>query len=473
MSSSTTTASYREVQDSYGRTYRVGETSDSLTGRPRWVYILVPWIAMMLISTFEYGWGTAESTIGQAYNWNLTRLSWLFTAWVIFESGASFPTGWLRERGYLSARKAVFIGGIAVAVAFVSLTLSSSPWVAFVGWTVIGGLGAGMIYSSCINTAAKWYPENKGLRTGLINGGFAYGSVPFIYILGATFHLSDFRNVLIILGLGLGAGLLICSRFFVDPPKNWWPAHVDPVKFREDAERRRELHVHKNPPSVRQWPISLSSRTPQLYLLWFNMFVILAVALFGIAYTVPVAQSLGWGIFAAVTAGALFNLIDGLGRPFAGWISEYLGRKQAMRVAFGIMAVGSLFLFGGYNAKSFALYLIGAALTGGAAGMQFPLFATITADYFGESVNAQNYGVVYAAKIPGGLAGGVLGAAVITGWGYNAAFWISIGLAVLAIALTFTLKPPTLEQYERLVSRQRAARAAVPASVSEPPASAG
>src|SRR5215471_105913 len=149
-----TATAYREVKDSFGRIYRVGESLQSLTGRPRWVYILVPWIAMMLISTFEYAWGTGESTLGKAYNRNLNKLSWLFTAWVIFESGAAFPTGWLRERGYLPARRAVFIGGIAVAVAFVSLTLSGSPWVAFVGWTVVGGLGAGMIYSSCINTAA-------------------------------------------------------------------------------------------------------------------------------------------------------------------------------------------------------------------------------------------------------------------------------------------------------------------------------
>jgi hypothetical protein len=69
---------------------------------------------------------------------------------------------------------------------------------------------------------------------------------------------------------------------------------------------------------VRQWPIEISSRTPQLYLLWVNMVLILAVGLFGIAYTVPAARSLGWGGFAAVTAGAMFNLIDGLGRPFAG-----------------------------------------------------------------------------------------------------------------------------------------------------------
>jgi MFS family permease len=467
MSADATAASYQIVEDKFGRSYRVGETPESLTGRPRWVFIIVPWIAMMLISTFEYGWGTAESTLGQAYSWDLNKLSWLFTVWVVFEAGASFPTGWLREHGYLPPRQAVFIGGIGVAAAFVALTVSANAWVAFIGWTVIGGLSAGMIYSSCINIASKWYPENKGLRTGFINGGFAYGSVPFLYFLGATFHVSNFKIVLITLGIGLGIGLLICSAFFVDPPKGWWPANVDPAKFRENAEKRKELNAHKNPQAVRQWPIEVSSRTPQLYLLWFNMVLILAVALFGIAYTVPAAKSLGWGVFAAVTAGALFNLIDGLGRPFAGWISEYLGRRQAMRLVFGIMVVGQFILLWGYEAKSFALFLIGAALTGACAGMQFPLFATITADYYGESTNAQNYGVVYSAKIPGGLAGGVLGSAVITHMGYSAAFWISAVLAVLAIAMTFTHRQPTLSQYERITARREAV--GVPAA---PPAAA-
>ena len=468
MSAAAEAAPYREVTDSYGRVYRVGETPKELTGRPRWVFILVPWIAMMLISVFEYGWGTAEPTIGKAYGWDLNKLSWLFTVWVAFESGASFPTGWLRERGYLPPRRAVFIGGFGVAAAFVALTISSNAWIAFIGWTVVGGIAAGMIYSSCINIASKWYPEKKGWRTGFINGGFAYGSVPFLFFLGATFNVHSFRTVLIILGVGLGAALLVCSVFFVDPPKGWWPADVDPVKFREETEQRK-LRNRRNPPAVRQWPIGLSSRTPQLYLMWFNMVLILAVGLFGIAYTVPAANSLGWGVFAAVTAGALFNLIDGLGRPFAGWLSEYTGRKRAMQLVFGLMVVGQFILLGGYEAKSFALFLIGAAITGGCAGMQFPLFATITADYYGESTNAQNYGVVYSAKIPGGLAGGVLGAAVITHMGYSAAFWISAVLAVLAILLTFTYRQPSLAQYEQLTAGRKPA--AVPAGAPPAPAS--
>jgi len=447
-------STYRQVSDKYGRTYRVGETPHQLTGHGRWVFIFVPWIAMMLISTFEYAWGTAEDTVGQAYGWNTTHLATMFSIWVVFEAGSSAPTGWLRERGYLSARKAVLIGSIAVAVAYWSMTVAENPWVAFIGWTVIGGTGAGMIYSSCINISSKWYPENKGLRTGFINGGFAYGAVPFIFILGAWFHVDNFKPFLLALGLTFGVALFICSFFFEDPPKNWWPNHVDPVEYREAIERKRENNSHKNPPAVRQWALEDSCRTPQLYLLWLNMFAILAAGMFGIAWTVPVAKQAGWAAFAAAGAGALFALLDGVGRPISGWLSEIIGRREAMRLVFGIMAVGLVGNYLGALTGSFALYLVAAGLVGMGAGMQFPLFAVITADYFGETTNAQNYGIVYSAKIPGGLTGGLLGSLVISSLGYKAGFLISAGLALAAVLLTYTHRQPTLPQYLKVRAKR-------------------
>ncbi len=53
---------------------------------------------------------------------------------------------------------------------------------------MLGGIGSGMVYSSCINIVAKWYPEKKGWRTGFVNGGWAYGAVPFILVIGGIQH---------------------------------------------------------------------------------------------------------------------------------------------------------------------------------------------------------------------------------------------------------------------------------------------
>lgn len=454
--SAESTAGYQMVADKFGRTYRWGETPKQLTGHGRWLYIFVPWIAMMVISSFEYAFSTAEDTLAKVYHWNLTQLTSILVFWVVFEAGSSFPTGWLREHNILPANRAVFIGGIMVLLAYVSLAVGSLA-IALLGWVVVGGLGAGMVYSSCINISSKWYPENKGLRTGFINGGFAYGSVPLIFIFSAYFHPDNFRVFLLVLGVIFGVALVVLSLFFRDPPKNWWPPHVDPVAFRDDVERRKELNAHKNPPATRVWTAAEALRTKNIYLEWLNMVTILSVGFFGIALTVPIAQGLGWAGFAAATAGALFALLDGVGRPIAGWLSEYLGRRQTMMLVFSIMAVAQVGNYFGAVGHNLPLYVVASGIAGMCTGMQFPLFATLTADYYSEATNAQNYGIIYSAKIPASFIGGLLGSMAVTAVGPDGSFVIGAVAAAIAAALVLTHHQPTIEEYERVHARVTAA----------------
>ena len=82
-------------------------------------------------------------------------------------------------------RWATIIGGIVCGiVGYGLLATSTNIWQAYLGYAVLGGIGSGMVYSSCINIVAKWYPEKKGWRTGFVNGGWAYGAVPFIIVIG-------------------------------------------------------------------------------------------------------------------------------------------------------------------------------------------------------------------------------------------------------------------------------------------------
>ncbi len=94
-------------------------------------------------------------------------------------------TGFLRNRGILPVRRAVIIGGLVCGILAYGITAYSTQiWEAYFGYAFLGGVGSGMVYSSCINIVAKWYPEKKGWRTGFVNGGWAYGSVPFIIAVG-------------------------------------------------------------------------------------------------------------------------------------------------------------------------------------------------------------------------------------------------------------------------------------------------
>jgi len=99
---SSTFASYREVIDANGRVYRVGETDRELLGRSRAWMIWLPWMAMMAVSVYEYGYGAAAKSIRDAHHWSMGETFWLLSIWAFFQAGVAFPAGKLREKGILS-----------------------------------------------------------------------------------------------------------------------------------------------------------------------------------------------------------------------------------------------------------------------------------------------------------------------------------------------------------------------------------
>ena len=111
-------ASYREITDANNRVYRVGETDRELLGRSRAWMVWLPWIAMMAVSVFEYGYGSAEETLREAHGWSMSQTFWLLSIWAFFQAGVAFPAGKLREKGIVSARAAMLAGAVLSAIGF-------------------------------------------------------------------------------------------------------------------------------------------------------------------------------------------------------------------------------------------------------------------------------------------------------------------------------------------------------------------
>src|SRR2546428_740750 len=78
-------------------------------------------------------------------------------------------------------------------------------------------IGAVMVYATCVTMVAKWYPERKGGKTGFVNGGFAYGSVPFVFLFTSYMDVSNYRTVLACVGIGLCLVVAAAGWFFKDP----------------------------------------------------------------------------------------------------------------------------------------------------------------------------------------------------------------------------------------------------------------
>jgi MFS family permease len=461
MGASTGSLTYQEVTNSTGRVFRVGESPNQLLGHGRWVPIMAAWLAMCLAGLLEYTWGALNPSLAAVHHWGPGPVYWAFSFFVIFESFVQIGAGYLRNRGILPVRWAVIIGGIICGVlGYGILAESNSLWMAYFGYAVLGGIGSGMVYSSCINIVAKWYPEKKGWRTGFVNGGWAYGAVPFILVIGGfstgggvpVMSAGSLKTYIWVQAILMTVLIGVSGFFMKDPPKNWWPRDVDPLNWHAHGTR----DLRSNPPALRHYTLGHMWRTPQAKWIGAQYALYIGCSLFGVAYYYGFATAMGLGSVAAAVGFAGFSLADGLFRPVYGYISEYIGRRRTMIYAYSGNVVFQLLAYFAGAAHNAPLFVTCAVISGGLSGANFPMTAAMVSDYYGENNNAINYGSIYAWKAVGGSFAGGGAALVMTGTLYGTAtfhwmrgfiFGASLG-ALAMLTVTFLCKQPTVAQME-------------------------
>ena len=475
MSAISADAGYQEiVNPETGRMFRVGESDRTLLGYPRGVVITAAWVCMCMAGLLEYTWASLSGSLASAHNWGAAPVFWLFSFYVVFESFVQIATGFARNKGILPVKRAVMIGGaVCGIIAYAITAYSTNIWEAYFGYAFLGGLGSGMVYSSCINIVAKWYPEKKGWRTGFVNGGWAYGSVPWIIAVGGfstgagvgSLSASSVKEFILIQGAAMTVVIMIAANFMKDPPKNWWPASVDPLNWAKSRRSARDLK--NNPPAWDHYSLRQMWNTPQALWLSIQYALYVGCSLFGVAYYFVFGHAMGLGSVAVVAGAAGFSLADGIFRPVYGLISEYIGRRRTMAYAYSLNVVfQGLTLVAGLNHIGW-LFAVSAVVSGGLSGANFPMTAATTADYWGENNNAVNYGSVYAWKALGGSFAGGIAALIMTGTLYGQAnfhwvrgfvFGMCLG-ALAAIIVYFKCKRPTKEQWRRAVAKAADAEA--------------
>jgi MFS family permease len=430
----------REITDANGRVYRVGIPAEQILGRSRNWMVWLPWAAMFGISVFEYGFGAAEKTLENVHGWSLGQAFWLDAIWTVFQAAVAFPAGRLREKGILSARAAMLIGAVMVCLAFVVLGATGNLLLNFVFYAVVGGTGAGLVYATCINMTGKWFPEKRGGKIGFVNGGFAYGAVPFIFVFSYLFNASNFTLVLTLTGVYMLVIVGLCGFLFKDPPRDWWPHDVDPIEWAANPKAGRSLA--KNPPAVRQYGPMEAFKTGQLPLMWVSLAIIGGVSLFGIGYQVNFAKAMGFGPFIAASSAGVLSIVNGVGRGFVGWLSDQIGRKESLIIVLVIEGIAQFGLLWGGDTHNEVVFIFFAFLAGLGGGAFFPMYAALTPDYFGENNNASNYGLIYSAKLVSSLFGLGVASWVVATWGYNGAYTTAGAIAFVSALIAMFLRQP-------------------------------
>jgi MFS transporter, OFA family, oxalate/formate antiporter len=351
-------------------------------------------------------------------------------------------------------RVVAMTGGVVLGLGYVLAGLAgSSFWGILLGVGLLGGAGIGLGYVCPIAALVKWFPDKKGLITGLAVAGFGFGALIWIKLTsGFKFGPVDLTpgwmglfgmgwtvsKVFILYGVLFAVLVILGALVMVNPPDGWIPAGWTPPSGAAAASSGgsdfTEIQMAK---TAQFWMLFLTFTVGATA----GLMVIGIIGLFGTEQLVAGGLDVGKAkIIAGTAMGLFYALMNGLGRIIWGSLSDTLGRKNAivaMTALQGLMMLAFYFIGG----SEWGLY-IGAAVIGFNFGGNFALFPAATADYFGNRNVGTNYPWVFMAYGVGGLVGPILGGAMGDAKAWMWAF-IPAGIACLVMAaIDLKLRPP-------------------------------
>ncbi|SDW39444.1 Major Facilitator Superfamily protein [Amycolatopsis xylanica] len=429
----------QELVDIYGRRYRVGESDRDLLGRSRGWMMGLSWAAMLAAGLQQYGFAAIAPILTRAHGWTFEQVVLSLGLWTVCQAGVAFPAARLRDRGVLPPAQATLLGAMLCAAGLFTLGNASSLAMVFLGYSVLGGIGTGLVYATCVGTVMRWFPDRTAARVGAVSGAFAYGCVPFV--LAAGFWLTVERRALVLDMLAVVVLVVIaaCGVLLRDPPPHWWPASPDPRAWALDKARNRS--VVANRPAVRHFRPGEVLRSRTALALYAIVMLAAAVLLFDLAYLSTYVASRGGGAVLAAVALSVLAGVTGVGRVLLGWLSDHWGRKRILRLALVAGGVAQfVLLYSGEHRHALGL-VVGAALAGLGNGCCYSLLVGLVREYFGEDSALQNFGVLYSAKAAGAVLG--IGLAV-SSYGFVAAGLLSLAGALLAGRLSQPGRPQLL-----------------------------
>ena len=407
----------------------------------RWGQLGLGIICLMMIANLQYGWTLFIEPMDAKHHWGRAAIQVAFTIFIVTETWIAPIAGYLVDR--FGPRVLVLASGVLVAAAWVINAVADSLTLLYVA-AVIAGLGAGPIFAATAGNAVKWFPDRRGLATGLTAAGFGAGSALTVVPLANLIRTSGYEQAFLWFGLGQGIVIMLAALMLRTPQA---ADHVGPVASRAGQSERDYA------------PAEVLKSVP--FWLLYAMFVMVgAGGLMVTAQLAPVARDfgidavpvsiLGFVLPALGFALSLGLVLNGLSRPFFGWLSDRAGRENTMLIAFLLEGIGIFALF--WFARDPTMFVLLSGLVYFAWGQIFALFPAACTDIYGKKFATTNYSMLYTAKGTAALLvplGNVLTAA--TG-GWTAVFMVASALSIVAaIVAFFVLKPMRV----RMIARER------------------
>jgi oxalate/formate antiporter len=351
----------------------------------RWAQLAFGVACMVAASNIQYSWTQFVPEIQKAHGWERAAIQTAFSIFVVVQTWSTPFVGVLIDR--YGPRLLVLLGGVLTGLAWV-INSYATTLPGFYFGSVVGGLGVGAVYATCINNAIKWFPDRRGLGVGLTAAGYGSGTILTVVPIANMIASSGYQAAFFTFGVIQGIVIVVFASFLRAP-------RLGVVRYSASVAQSR-----------RDYTLSEALRTPVFWVMLAMFTGTVTGGLMAVAQLSVIAEDLGVRNFeidfyfftmAALPFALMMNtIVNGLSRPIFGWLSDHIGRELVMFIAFSLEAVGILAL-GWYGANPWAFVVL-SGIVFFAWGEVYSLFSATAGDTFGTKNIGTIYGLLYCAK---------------------------------------------------------------------------
>ncbi len=415
-------------------------TSESVASRTatnRWLQLGIGIVCMAMIANLQYGWTLFVNPLDAKYHWGRAAIQVAFTIFVLTETWLVPIEGYLVDK--FGPKPVVMVGGVLVGISWIMNSYAGSLGTLYVA-AALGGIGAGAVYGTCVGNALKWFPDRRGLAAGLTAAGFGMGSALTIIPIQAIIKTSGYEAAFLWFGIGQGVIVFVLSFLLLAPRKGDVPEVAKVVLSRRDYTWQEMV------------------KTPVFWVMYLMFIMMAAGGLMATAQLGPIAKDfkiadvpvslVGLTLPALTFALSIDRVLNGLTRPFFGWVSDQIGREQTMFIAFALEAVGIVAMAKMGHDPFWFVILTGIVFF--AWGEIYSLFPSTCGDAYGGRFAATNAGLLYTAKGTASLLVPLTSVITVATGSWHAVFYIAAALNALAAILAIAvLKPLRRSMMER------------------------
>src|SRR6266700_1588510 len=398
-------------------------------GRPmnRWI-IAVAGIVMQIALGAVYAWSVFRIPLTRAYGWSISQVTLTFELAILMLGLAAFAGGlWMKRTG---PRRMAVVGGLGYGLGVILAGQSHGHLgLLYLSFGVLGGFGLGLCYIIPVATLIKWFPDKRGMITGLAVAGFGAGALVTAPIAERLIPSVGLPATFGILGSAYLIAVLGSALFMKNPPEGYHPPGWQPTQAQTTQGAVRDLSLGE---ALRTW---------QWYALWAMLFLNTMAGISIISQAAPMAQEIA-KTSAATAAGmvGLISIANAAGRFLWAWASDFIGRRRVFLIMFLTQLVMFVVLsrVQSFTALAACAFVVLFCYGGGFGTM--PAFA---ADYFGSANVGSIYGLMLTAWGFAGVSGPTLIARARQSTGhYTEALEIIAGIMLISAVLPFVIRPP-------------------------------